>query len=49
MQGRIDEGKLTFDVTELRIHEYTERGDNDTVKGPHGLPVKVAGTPCKKL
>lgn len=32
-------------LAELRIHEHTERGDNDTVKNPRGKGgvVKVGG------
>lgn len=31
---------------ELRIHEETERGDNDTVKFPGGQTVKIDGKKC---
>jgi complex III assembly factor LYRM7 len=31
---------------ELRIHEYTERGDNDTVKMPNGQTVVIDGKKC---
>lgn len=30
----------------LRIHEDTERGDNDTVKMPNGQMVKIDGKKC---
>ena len=30
----------------LRIHEETERGDNDTVKMPNGQKVKIDGKTC---
>ncbi len=31
---------------ELRMHEYTERGDNDTVKLPNGQNVVINGKKC---
>jgi complex III assembly factor LYRM7 len=31
---------------ELRIHEHTERGDNDTVKMPNGQSVVIDGKKC---
>lgn len=31
---------------ELRIHEYTERGDNDTVKIAGGKTVTIGGGCC---
>lgn len=31
---------------ELRIHEETERGDNDTIKMPNGQKVVVDGKSC---
>jgi len=31
---------------ELRIHEHTERGDNDTVKMPNGQMVVIDGKKC---
>jgi complex III assembly factor LYRM7 len=33
-------------VSELRIHEHTERGDNDTVKMPNGQTVVIDGKKC---
>ncbi|KAG8160835.1 hypothetical protein KVR01_009099 [Diaporthe batatas] len=30
----------------LRIHEHTERGDNDTIKTAAGQTVKVGGVGC---
>ena len=33
-------------VIELRIHEDTERGDNDTVKLPNGKTVVIDGKTC---
>jgi complex III assembly factor LYRM7 len=32
--------------TGLRIHEHTERGDNDTVKMPNGQKVVIDGKTC---
>jgi hypothetical protein len=37
---------LTCGVAELRIHEHTERGDNDTVKMPNGQKVVIDGKTC---
>ncbi|CAG8981472.1 hypothetical protein HYALB_00003043 [Hymenoscyphus albidus] len=34
--------------TELRIHEKTERGDNDTIKMPNGQKVVIDGKPCSQ-
>jgi len=31
---------------ELRIHEHTERGDNDTIKMPNGKIVTIDGKKC---
>jgi len=31
---------------ELRIHEKTERGDNDTIKMPNGQKVVIDGKKC---
>jgi hypothetical protein len=33
-------------LLELRIHEHTERGDNDTVKMPNGQKVVIDGKTC---
>lgn len=33
-------------ATELRIHEHTERGDNDTIKMPNGQKVVIDGKRC---
>lgn len=30
----------------LRIHEHTERGDNDTVKMPNGQSIVIDGKTC---
>ncbi|KUI69144.1 Mitochondrial zinc maintenance protein 1, mitochondrial [Cytospora mali] len=42
VQGR-NEGE---DRYRLRIHEHTERGDNDTVKVAGGKTVKIGGGCC---
>jgi hypothetical protein len=34
---------------ELRIHEETERGDNDTIKIAGGKTVKIDGKTCKDM
>lgn len=34
------------DKLELRIHEETERGDNDTVNMPNGQKVVIDGKTC---
>jgi len=34
------------DKYKLRIHEFTERGDNDTVKMPNGQKVVIDGRRC---
>jgi len=31
---------------ELRIHEHTERGDNDTIRMPNGQKVVIDGKKC---
>ena len=33
----------------LRIHEETERGDNDTIKMPNGKKVVIDGKSCADL
>ncbi|PQE30228.1 Mitochondrial zinc maintenance mitochondrial protein [Rutstroemia sp. NJR-2017a WRK4] len=43
VQGRKEEGDERF---KLRIHEHTERGDNDTVKMPNGQTVVIDGKKC---
>ena len=42
----IVEEKIMLTATELRIHEHTERGDNDTVKMPNGQKVVIDGKTC---
>jgi complex III assembly factor LYRM7 len=37
---------LIRDDAELRIHEHTERGDNDTIKMPNGQKVVIDGKTC---
>jgi complex III assembly factor LYRM7 len=37
---------LLINPAELRIHEDTERGDNDTVKMPNGQKVVIDGKTC---
>ncbi|EPE35828.1 hypothetical protein GLAREA_05166 [Glarea lozoyensis ATCC 20868] len=34
------------DRYKLRIHEHTERGDNDTIKMPNGQKVVIDGKKC---
>ncbi|KAK7566091.1 hypothetical protein BKA81DRAFT_327600 [Phyllosticta paracitricarpa] len=42
VQGRVtDEGKY-----QLKIHEHTERGDNESIKQPKGRPNTSAGFKC---
>jgi len=44
VQGkRVEEGSDKF---KLRIHEHTERGDNDTVRMPNGQKVVIDGKKC---
>ncbi|CAK7565133.1 MAG: Mitochondrial zinc maintenance protein 1, mitochondrial [Sporothrix epigloea] len=42
VQGKKEEG----DVYKLRIHEETERGDNDTIKIGGGKTAKIDGKTC---
>jgi len=44
VQGQKVEGDEKY---KLRIHEHTERGDNDTVKMPNGKRVTIDGKTCK--
>jgi complex III assembly factor LYRM7 len=41
--GRI---RILTTSLELRIHEHTERGDNDTIKMPNGKKVVIDGKKC---
>ncbi|RDW66857.1 hypothetical protein BP5796_09606 [Coleophoma crateriformis] len=40
--------KADEDMYKLRIHEHTERGDNDTVKMPNGQKVVIDGKKCSE-
>ncbi|CZS91574.1 probable FMP36 Found in Mitochondrial Proteome [Rhynchosporium agropyri] len=42
VQGRLGKD----DRYKLRIHEHTERGDNDTIKMPNGQKVVIDGKKC---
>lgn len=42
LEGIGEEG----DRYKLKIHEYTERGDNDTIKMPNGQKVVIDGKKC---
>ncbi|ESZ96345.1 hypothetical protein SBOR_3277 [Sclerotinia borealis F-4128] len=44
VQGQKTDGVETY---KLRIHEHTERGDNDTIKMPDGKKVTIDGKTCK--
>ncbi|KAL7621688.1 Mitochondrial zinc maintenance protein 1, mitochondrial [Parahypoxylon ruwenzoriense] len=46
LRQNIVQGKKEGDRYKLRIHENTERGDNDTVKFPGGETVKIDGKTC---
>ncbi|KAI1077779.1 hypothetical protein F5B20DRAFT_252846 [Whalleya microplaca] len=46
LRQNIVQGKMEGDRYRLRIHEETERGDNDTVKFPGGQTVKIDGKKC---
>ncbi|KAI0839406.1 hypothetical protein F5Y06DRAFT_295431 [Hypoxylon sp. FL0890] len=46
LRQNIVQGKKEGDRYRLRIHEDTERGDNDTVKFPNGQTVKIDGKMC---
>jgi hypothetical protein len=37
---------ITNPLLELRIHEHTERGDNDSIKMPNGQKVVIDGQKC---
>ena len=43
------EGTCGLIIAELRIHEHTERGDNDTIKMPNGKTVVVDGKKCSDV
>jgi len=46
VQGRKVDSEADGDRYKLRIHEHTERGDNDTVKMPNGQKVVIDGKTC---
>ncbi|KAI0886392.1 uncharacterized protein GGS22DRAFT_128183 [Annulohypoxylon maeteangense] len=46
LRQNIVQGKKDGERYKLRIHEETERGDNDTVKFPGGQTVKIDGKKC---
>ncbi|KAI1803928.1 hypothetical protein F4811DRAFT_306221 [Daldinia bambusicola] len=46
LRRNVVQGKKDGDRYKLRIHEDTERGDNDTVKFPNGKTVKIDGKTC---
>ncbi|KAI2470704.1 hypothetical protein F4781DRAFT_166100 [Annulohypoxylon bovei var. microspora] len=46
LRQNIVQGKKDGEIYKLRIHEDTERGDNDTVKFPDGQTVKIDGKTC---
>ncbi|KAI1391806.1 uncharacterized protein F4822DRAFT_105731 [Hypoxylon trugodes] len=46
LRQNIVQGKRDGEIYRLRIHEDTERGDNDTVKFPGGKTVKIDGKTC---
>ncbi|RYO91720.1 hypothetical protein DL766_004382 [Monosporascus sp. MC13-8B] len=46
LRQNVVQGRREGDLYKLRIHEDTERGDNDTIKMPNGNKVKVDGKTC---
>ncbi|KAI1658604.1 hypothetical protein F4813DRAFT_388370 [Daldinia decipiens] len=46
LRQNIVQGKKDGEIYKLRIHEDTERGDNDTVKFPNGQTAKIDGKTC---
>ncbi|KAI6086529.1 hypothetical protein F4821DRAFT_128751 [Hypoxylon rubiginosum] len=46
LRQNVVQGKKDGEIYKLRIHEDTERGDNDTVKMPDGKTVKIDGKTC---
>ncbi|GAP86651.1 putative mitochondrial zinc maintenance protein [Rosellinia necatrix] len=46
LRQNVVQGKLEGDVYKLRIHEETERGDNDSVKSPGGTLGASGGKCC---
>ncbi|KAK3330691.1 hypothetical protein B0H66DRAFT_544617 [Apodospora peruviana] len=45
LKSNVVQGRKEGDVYKLRIHEHTERGDNDTVK-LGGQTIKIDGKKC---
>ncbi|KAH8648415.1 mitochondrial zinc maintenance protein 1, mitochondrial [Xylariales sp. PMI_506] len=43
LRQNVVQGKKDGEVYKLRIHEHTERGDNDTVKLAGGKTAKIGG------
>ncbi|OTB15182.1 hypothetical protein K445DRAFT_318029 [Daldinia sp. EC12] len=46
LRQNVVQGRKDGDRYKLRIHEDTERGDNDTVKFPNGKTAKIDGKTC---
>ncbi|ETS84420.1 Mitochondrial zinc maintenance protein 1 [Pestalotiopsis fici W106-1] len=46
LRENVVQGRRSGDKYKLRIHEHTERGDNDTVKMAGGKTVKIGGGCC---
>ncbi|KAF3002128.1 hypothetical protein G7054_g178 [Neopestalotiopsis clavispora] len=46
LRENVVQGRRNGDKYKLRIHEHTERGDNDTVKMAGGKTVKIGGGCC---
>ncbi|CAJ2503496.1 Uu.00g108900.m01.CDS01 [Anthostomella pinea] len=46
LRQNIVQGRKDGDTYKLRIHEDTERGDNDTITMPNGQKVKIDGKTC---
>ncbi|KAI0101101.1 hypothetical protein F4814DRAFT_105692 [Daldinia grandis] len=46
LRQNIVQGKKDGEIYKLRIHEDTERGDNDTVKLPNGQTAIIDGKTC---
>jgi complex III assembly factor LYRM7 len=46
LRSNLVQGKREGDMYKLRIHERTERGDNDTIKLAGGKTLKIDGKKC---
>ncbi|KAK1765098.1 zinc maintenance protein [Phialemonium atrogriseum] len=46
LTANVVQGKKEGDVYRLRIHEETEKGDNDTIKIGGGKTIKIDGKKC---